>query len=155
MRALLLSLRPCDRQQYLPGHFTASAFVVAPTHACTLLIAHPTLGLWLQPGGHIEADDTTPLMAAQREVLEETGLRNVEFVSTLFDIDVHDIPARGELPAHRHYDLRFLGVVNDLPAVLSPEGVRVEWVALAHLDRYTPDESVHRMATKYLSSGGV
>jgi 8-oxo-dGTP pyrophosphatase MutT (NUDIX family) len=39
-----------------------------------LLIKHKKLGIWLAPGGHIEADEL-PHQAAEREVWEETGIK--------------------------------------------------------------------------------
>ena len=39
-----------------------------------LLIKHTKLGLWLNPGGHLEANEA-PHQAAEREFFEETGIR--------------------------------------------------------------------------------
>ncbi|MBW7955279.1 NUDIX domain-containing protein [Patescibacteria group bacterium] len=39
-----------------------------------LLIKHKKLGLWLNPGGHIEPNEL-PHQAAEREFFEETGIR--------------------------------------------------------------------------------
>lgn len=39
-----------------------------------LIILHKRLGVWLPPGGELH-DGETPLEAARRELLEETGLR--------------------------------------------------------------------------------
>lgn len=39
-----------------------------------LLVKHKKLGIWLNPGGHIEANEL-PHRAAEREYWEETGLR--------------------------------------------------------------------------------
>lgn len=62
-------------------HFTVTGFVVdgGPTGARTLLHWHPTLSIWLPPGGHIEPDED-PVQAVLREVLEETGM-TVEIVA--------------------------------------------------------------------------
>ncbi|HAN31188.1 MAG TPA: hypothetical protein DCQ06_06275 [Myxococcales bacterium] len=57
---------PTRRDYWDPGHFTASAFVVSPDRSSLLLIKHKKLGRWLQPGGHIEAEDTTVESAARR-----------------------------------------------------------------------------------------
>lgn len=51
-------------------HFTVSGFVSQGGQ--TALHWH-RLGLWLPPGGHIEANED-PIQAVRREVLEETGI---------------------------------------------------------------------------------
>jgi 8-oxo-dGTP pyrophosphatase MutT (NUDIX family) len=102
---------PFDRRTF-PGHVTASG--IALEGASILLILHPFLKKWLQPGGHVEPGET-PLQAARREVLEETGMQSEvhpwhEENRMPLDIDVHRIPAnpkKGE-PAHWHYDFRYL-----------------------------------------------
>lgn len=50
--------------------FTAGIFVIDDGEI--LLLRHGKLGVWLQPGGHVE-DGETPDEAARREALEETG----------------------------------------------------------------------------------
>ena len=99
----------------LDGHLTASAWVLDRTHTCAAMIHHRKLGRWLQPGGHIEDDDASWRAAAQREVTEEVGLTAfiaVPDAEQLFDVDVHPIPVRPDVPAHFHYDLRFLFVAD-------------------------------------------
>ncbi len=51
--------------------FTASAYVVYKDKV--LLRMHDKYGVWLPPGGHIELDED-PVIAAIREVKEESGL---------------------------------------------------------------------------------
>lgn len=148
MRTLLTTPRPFARDQFDFGHFTASAFVVARRVQLVLLVEHPTLGVWLQPGGHIEPGDDSPASAARREVLEETGLAEVHFEPNLFDADVHPIPARGPVPAHRHFDLRFLALADTPTLPSSAEDIRAQWVPIDQLDDWTTDESVRRMARK-------
>ena len=78
------------------------------THA--VLIHHRNLDRWLHLGGHIAVEDASK-RAAAREVVEETGfaqfLANGE-KNPLFDLDIHLIPVRSDVPEHVHYDLRFL-----------------------------------------------
>lgn len=55
-------------------HFCASAFVINPENKKILLVKHHLFDKWVQPGGHIE-DEETPEETATREVFEETGIR--------------------------------------------------------------------------------
>ncbi|WP_018133573.1 NUDIX domain-containing protein [Effusibacillus pohliae] len=68
----------------LPGHVTASGIVIE--NGKILMVFHPYIKKWLQPGGHVEHGET-PLAAAVREVLEETGwkqtMRSIGRASTL------------------------------------------------------------------------
>jgi 8-oxo-dGTP pyrophosphatase MutT (NUDIX family) len=103
-----------------PTHVTASAIVVGPEGV--LLHFHKKLHLWLQPGGHIE-DDEPPWDAAQREVLEETGLRSFPLAGDerVFHVDVH--PAG----AHVHLDLRYLLTASGSPVPPATESQLVQW----------------------------
>ncbi|MFI7588338.1 NUDIX hydrolase [Spongisporangium articulatum] len=60
-----------------PSHLTASAAVLSEDGTQTCLILHRKVGLWLQPGGHIEGGDASLAEAAAREAGEETGLSGV------------------------------------------------------------------------------
>lgn len=138
---------PLSRTQFDPGHFTASALVISRDLDCVLLIHHPTLHLWLQPGGHLEPDDASPVGGATREVFEETGIV-AAIEGALLDIDIHEIPARGSAHAHLHFDLRFLATVEGLPAPSGSEGVEARWLSRDEALRLTSDESARRMIAK-------
>lgn len=98
----------CLERSNLAGHLTASAFVVDRERRHLLLIHHKALGRWLQPGGHADGDPDL-LAVARREVREETGLDAIDPVTARpFDLDIHSIPERKGIPAHLHYDVRFL-----------------------------------------------
>lgn len=98
------------------GHLTASAMVVRRTDGRAVLVHHAALGKLLQPGGHFEPEDASPLAAALREAAEETPLRDFQPVPTgedpllPVDIDCHLIPAnpaKGE-GEHFHFDFRYV-----------------------------------------------
>ncbi len=104
-------------------HITGSAIVVGSRG--TVLLEHKRLGMWLQPGGHVDLGES-PWDAALREAREETGL-NVRFTEQpprLVHVDVHQ-GGRG----HTHLDLRYLLDGGDAdPAPPPDESQQVEWL---------------------------
>lgn len=103
-----------------PTHLTASAIVVGDEGV--LLHFHKKLRSWLQPGGHIEANEA-PWDAALREVLEETGLRAEASPDRhrLLHIDVH------QAGPHTHLDLRYLLRASGQPSPPPEESPLVRW----------------------------
>ncbi len=139
-----------------PGHVTGSAFIVDPSMAMTLMVHHRKLDKWLQPGGHCDPGETC-LEAALREAREETGaVASPADPATMFDIDIHPIPARaaspddaaGGTPAHLHYDARWLLLALPGATNVSDESHAVEWVSLDEALRRNPEESIARMVRK-------
>ncbi len=109
---------PFDRR--IPeGHLTGSAIVVSAAGDLVLLLHHRKLDRWLQPGGHADPGETSGEAVALREAREETGIVGLALhprAPRPLDVDVHDIPARGDESAHQHLDLRYL--------VRAPAGAR-------------------------------
>jgi 8-oxo-dGTP pyrophosphatase MutT (NUDIX family) len=104
-----------------PYHLTASAFVVSSRGV--VLHRHRLLGIWIQPGGHVEATES-PDEAALRETREETGLvaRHRDPIE-LFHVDLHPGPK-----GHTHYDLRYVVLAPPLdPSPPENESPEVEW----------------------------
>lgn len=146
---------PFDRKHFEPGHFTASAFVLSPEKDALLLILHGKLHRWLQPGGHIDADDRDVLAAAQREVAEETGLVDLpEAWPGLFDVDVHDIPPLKNDPGHAHFDVRFLLQARDRHHAAGSDAKAARWVPLTEIDQIATDDSVRRAVNRLRSRLG-
>ena len=129
----------------LEAHFTASAFLLRADGA-PLALYHKKLQRWLQPGGHIEWSDRSPLDAALREAREETGLLDLKPLSPHpIDLDIHRIPERGAHAAHDHYDLRFGFLVGELTQRAEAyEPHRLEWLEGQALSSWLEDPSLSR-----------
>jgi 8-oxo-dGTP pyrophosphatase MutT (NUDIX family) len=105
-----------------PTHVTGSAIVVG--RRGVVLHRHKRMGIWLQPGGHLEPGET-PWQAARREAAEETGLalRHPSAGPRLVHVDVHAAPLR-----HVHLDLRYLLLAGDgEPRPAPGESQDVRW----------------------------
>lgn len=123
--------RPFDEEAD-PVHVTGSAIVVG--RLGVVLHLHKRLGIWLQPGGHVDPGEA-PWEAALREAEEETGLpvtwpsRAAGLAAggaappALLHVDVHPGP-RG----HTHLDLRYLVEAAAVPPAPGPgESQDVKW----------------------------
>ena len=58
----------CDRKN-LAGHLTASGLLFNPQGDAVFLIYHNFLKMWLQPGGHLDPEES-PFDGALREFIE-------------------------------------------------------------------------------------
>ena len=114
-------------QESDPIHVTGSAIVVGPRGV--LLHEHKRLGIWLQPGGHVDPGEM-PWDAALREAHEETGLDvafagplDADGIPELIHVDVH-AGGRG----HTHLDTRYLVDGGDAdPAPPPGESQEIGW----------------------------
>lgn len=119
-------------------HFCASVFVINPENKKVLLVKHKKFNKWVQPGGHIE-DDETPEEAALREVYEETGLkitllgerfpREDDFISPL------GIQKNRNKLGDIHIDIIYAGVPKgEIHEKISEESTVICWFTREELD---------------------
>jgi len=149
MREFLAAHETCFERTLTIGHVTGSAWIVDPEGAATVLVHHRKLDRWLQPGGHADGDPDLRRVAL-REACEESGLQTiVPAREAIYDIDVHEIPARGLESGHLHYDVRFAFYAqrSERP-VVSAESRHVQWIALEEIARFDIDDSVRRLVAK-------
>jgi 8-oxo-dGTP pyrophosphatase MutT (NUDIX family) len=131
-----------------PSHVTASAVVLSPDGLLTCLVLHRRLGVWVQPGGHLEPDDMTLPLAAAREVEEETGLTG-ELLPDVVALSRHRAPCRPDV-VDWHLDVQHVLVASGGPGILgvsdggsvftpgplayvSPESRQVAWWPVGEL----------------------
>ncbi len=139
----------CLWRSCLPGHLTASAWVVDQPRQHTLLMHHRKLDRWLQPGGHVDGEHDL-LASALREAREETGLQQLAPVSPeIFDVDCHWIPERKAEPGHWHFDVRFLIEADpEERLTVTSESKELRWVKLNVVAEFDPEESLLRLVRK-------
>ena len=134
------------------GHVTGSAVVARPDGSAFLLVHHRRLSRWLQPGGHTEEGDASVFDTATREAREETGIAAFEapLGPSVFDVDVHAIPARGADPAHFHFDVRYLLVTpgEAEPAASEDPERPMRWIAIEEARAIGVDGSLARALGK-------
>jgi 8-oxo-dGTP pyrophosphatase MutT (NUDIX family) len=153
MIAFLTREPNCFERSVQEGHVTGSAWIVDPQGTKCLLVHHKKLNRWLQPGGHADGNPDV-YEVAEQEAREETGLQTLESDRSVFDIDVHLIPARKSDPAHYHYDVRFKFTASPEDSIqISAESNAIRWISLDQLNDYAGDEpSIRRMANKIRAS---
>lgn len=141
--------------------FTAGCIIVNDDRV--LLLKHSKLGMWLQPGGHVEERET-PDETAKRETREETGI-DVQFhqrclpeeteynaaydLPRPFAINVHEITE-----GHWHCSMLFLARINgECNASHSHEHDGMKWFSKAELENgtYEMPENVKNAALDALS----
>ncbi|MFB7513905.1 NUDIX hydrolase [Streptomyces sp. NPDC056144] len=114
--------KPCEA-----GHLTSSALVIDPSRGRVLLTLHKKLNMWLQMGGHCEADDTTVESAALREATEESGIPGLTLLpGGPVRLDRHPIPA----PCNWHLDVQYAALAPaGAEAAISDESLDLRWFA--------------------------
>ncbi len=95
-----------------PAHFTASAWVVSPDRKHVLMAYHRIYRAWSWLGGHADGDRDLKKVAL-REVMEESGLKNVRLADPeplsleILTVDGHE--KRGSyVSSHLHLNLTWL-----------------------------------------------
>jgi 8-oxo-dGTP pyrophosphatase MutT (NUDIX family) len=137
-----------SRAHFVPGHFTASCYVLDEANRM-LLHHHRRLNRWLQMGGHVEGDES-PSLAALREGAEESGLHDLRLKDGIFDLDVHVIPAAKGEPEHAHFDVRYVARTRAAEAIAidRAESNELAWVTLDRAAELMPGPESQRVIRK-------
>ena len=141
----------CFDRDFAPGHITGSAWIVNRDNNKCLLTLHKKLNMWLQLGGHVEGE-TDILKAAIREAQEESGIEDIEPITTeIFDVDIHYVAIPNQTP-HYHYDIRYLLQANSENIKISDESYDLAWFKVEHLKNMQLNPSVKVMLNKWENS---
>lgn len=110
-----------DSRRNFRGHIAGDAIILSPDLKKILLIYHLRSKAWQQPGGHWDEGEEGPWLTAEREALEETGVRIERRVNVTEDLKVplhiitgpvYPSSAKKE-PHHWHHDFRYGFIAKD------------------------------------------
>jgi 8-oxo-dGTP pyrophosphatase MutT (NUDIX family) len=131
---------PLDNRRNFRGHIAGDAIILSPDLKKILFIYHLRSRNWQQPGGHWDDDEAGPWLTAQREAIEETGVKIARRINLRHDerIPLQIItgpvyPSREKRePHHWHHDFRygFIAESEELGEI-QDEGIsEAKWVEL-------------------------
>ena len=152
MLDFVISNPDCFERTRATGHLTASAWLLSKDRQKALLMHHSKLNIWVQPGGHCDGESNV-LAVAIKEAQEESGIIEIApLMHTIFDIDIHLIPEYKKIPAHYHYDIRFLlGATSDQSCIKNHESKELRWIGKDRQELPTNETSIIRMFEKWVA----
>ncbi len=127
-----------DDRNNFTGHVVSGAVIFSPDYQKILLIYHPTFKQWQQPGGHWDPGEDGPWIAAEREAIEETGVKirqRLSFPDVRIPmlIESHQVPTgppKNE-PLHYHHNFWYSFVALSEKLQLDDEVIKkAKWIAL-------------------------
>ena len=105
IRSLVSTHPDCLARTCLPGHLTASSFILSPDREKFLLTRHRKLGRWLPLGGHADGDADL-LRVALREAREESGMHDFALVDPLGATRAPGVDAPISIPTSQQFQDR-------------------------------------------------
>lgn len=124
----------------------ASIFVIDPETKRILLVKHREFKKWVQPGGHLEHNET-PEEAAMREVFEETNIK-VKILGEHFPREDDFIRPLGiqcnRKEGYVQVDILYFGIPsgNTEPYVDDEETIAAKWFTREELDELNVFEDI-------------
>lgn len=134
------------------GHFCSSAFVINKDRSKVLMIYHNIYNSWAWPGGHADGESDL-LGVATREVMEETGIKNLKPLSKdFYAIDVLPVKShikRGKfVSSHIHLNATYIFEADENEKLLikEDENSGVNWI---DIDKMVSSSSEDHMKKVY------
>ena len=121
------------------AHLTASAWVVSPDRRQVLMAYHDLYDSWAWLGGHADGDRDL-LHVARKEVMEESGLKELKLLSPdIFSLEILTVDGhikRGSyVSSHLHLNVTYLFEADpEQPVAMKPdENSGVAWIPVEQL----------------------
>jgi len=137
-----------DRKNFT-GHIVANALILHRYKVLTIF--HNKLQMYIQPGGHVDAIDTSIIQATIREVEEETGLKNLVLddfhrkTGIPIFIESHLIPEniKKQEKKHYHHDFMYIFLTEANKVYLQLEEVSdFKWVSIMDILKKSPQSFI-------------
>lgn len=132
-----------DRRNFR-GHVAGDAIILSSDLKKVLLIHHIRYQRWNQPGGHWDPDEEGPWVTAEREAIEEAGVKFARRINLTEDVRVPLQITTGpvwpnaerEEPHHWHHDFRygFIAASEELEKVTDKGVDGSKWEAIKDID---------------------
>jgi 8-oxo-dGTP pyrophosphatase MutT (NUDIX family) len=139
------------------AHMTSSAFVVNKKRDKVLMVHHNIYNSWSWTGGHADGDEDL-LYVAEKELNEETGIRNFSHLSDkIISLDI--LPVYGHMKngkfvsPHLHFNAAFLFEAdeNEEIVVKADENSGVSWIPVLEINSYSDEKHMKSIYFKILS----
>ena len=134
------------------AHITSSAWVVNKDRSKVLMVYHNIYNSWAWPGGHADGESDL-LGVAMREVMEETGIKNLKPLSKdFYAIDVLPVKShikRGKfVSSHIHLNATYIFEADENEELLikEDENSGVNWI---DIDKMVSSSSEDHMKKVY------
>jgi len=138
------------------AHITSSAFVVNKTKDKVLMVHHNIYNSWSWTGGHADGEEDL-LAVAIREVKEETGVENIQSVSSdIFSLDIltvlGHIKREKYVAPHLHLSVAYLVEAdeNELLTVKADENSGVKWIPIDEVNIYSNELHMQKVYHKLI-----
>lgn len=139
----------------LKGHMTSTGFVVNQGHNKVLMAFHNIYQSYSWTGGHNDGDEDWAHVA-EKEVLEETGLKNVKRISSIISID--DLPVDAHMKrgkpviAHRHYNVTYVFEADENAPITikADENSALKWIPFDEINQWVSEKEMIAVYNKII-----
>lgn len=153
--SLLQSSKDIFTRDNTTAHMTASGWVVSPDRKSVLMIYHNIYNSWSWMGGHADGE-TDLLQVAQREIREESGIRDLKLLTPdIYSLEILTVDGhikRGQyVSSHLHLNVTYLFEADPAqPLHVKPdENSGVAWIPISDLtSRVTEPWFLERIYSK-------